>query len=121
MTKKDKLSNILKNINSMGGVEGSAVVTRDGLLIESDISSNVDSETFAAMSATMFGAAETALMELDKGMVDNVMIESKEAKVMVTGAGSNAILVLMVSAKINIGLVFVEIRKAASKIEKIIK
>ena len=121
MTKKDALASILKSLNSIGDVEGSAVVTRDGLLIDSDISSDVDSETFAAMSATMFGAAETALMELDKGMVDKVMIESKEAKVIAIGAGTNAILVLMVNAKANLGLVFVESKKAAKKIEKVIR
>ncbi len=121
MTKKAALSDILRYLNSIGDVEGSAIITRDGLLIVSEMTDSIDSETFAAMSATMFGAAETALMELDRGIVERVMVESKEAKIVAMGAGSNAILVVMVSPRSNLGLIFVEAKKAAAKIEKLMK
>jgi hypothetical protein len=74
-SKKDRLLRILKGLSSIGDVDGSAIVTRDGLLIASDLPSDVDSETFAAMSATMIGAAETAVGELKKGTVERVIAE----------------------------------------------
>lgn len=120
MNKSEILSAILRKINGISDVEGAAIVTRDGLLIVSEISSSVDSETFAAMSATMFAAAETALSELKKGGVERVLVESKETKLVLVGAGETAILILMVNPISNIGLVLVEVKKAAAKIKKAI-
>ena len=60
----EMLEKVLKDINNIGGVEASAVASRDGLLICSTISKKQHAETFVAMSSTMLGAAETATMEL---------------------------------------------------------
>ena len=120
MSKKEILSSILKDVRSLGDVEGCAIVTRDGLLVASELGS-VDAETFAAMSATMFGAAETAVTELSKGLVERVLVESGKAKMILCGAGSNSLLVVMVNSSANVGLVLVEMKKAAAKIEEEIK
>jgi len=60
MTTIEMLEKILKEINNIGGVETSAIASRDGLLICSTITRKQHVETFVAMSATMIGAAETA-------------------------------------------------------------
>jgi len=117
-TKKDKLLGILKGLSAIGDIEGSAIVTRDGLLIASDLPRDVDADTFAAMSATMLGAAETAVSELKRGIVERVIAEGKQAKLIAKGAGSSAVLVSMVRADANLGLVLVEMGKASEKIEK---
>lgn len=117
-SKKDKLMGILKKLSSVGDVAGSAIVTRDGLLMASDLPSDIDAETFAAMSATMIGAAETAVGELKKGTVERVTAEGKEIKLLTKGAASSAVLVSMVKANANLGLVLVEMGKASDKIEK---
>jgi hypothetical protein len=116
-SKKDRLLKILKGLSSVGDVDGSAIVTRDGLLIASDLPRDVDSETFAAMSATMIGAAETAVGELKKGTVERVIAEGKEIKLITKGAGSSAVLVTMVKADANLGLVLVEMGKASESIK----
>ncbi len=120
MPKKDELDVVLKELSSIGGIEGSAVVTRDGLLIDSVMLQDVDADTFAAMSATMMGAAETAISELKKGSVSIVLVEAKDAKIVTTGAGEQAILVVMAKPTINLGLVLVELKKAVNKIKKIL-
>ncbi|MEM2918212.1 MAG: roadblock/LC7 domain-containing protein [Candidatus Altiarchaeota archaeon] len=117
-TKKDRLLGILKTLTAIGDIEGSAIVTRDGLLIASDLPRDVDAETFAAMSATMLGAAETAVSELKRGIVERVIAEGKQSKLIAKGAGASAVLVSMVRPDANLGLVLVEIGKASEKIEK---
>jgi len=117
-TKKERLLSILKGLSSIGDIEGSAIVTRDGLLIASDLPREIDAETFAAMSATMLGAAETAVSELKKGTVERVIAEGKQTKLIAKGAGSSAVLVSMVRADANLGLVLVEMGKASEKIER---
>jgi len=111
------LEKVLIDLKRTGDVEASAIVSRDGLLMASDIPKSVHADTFAAMSATMFGAAETAVSELKKGLPDRVIVESKEGKVIATGAGPKALLVVMTSPKAGLGLILVNVAKAADKVK----
>ncbi len=69
-TKKEQLTEILQNLRKIGDIRGSSVISGDGLVIASDLSKDVDEETFAAMSAAMQGAAETDVSELKQGTLN---------------------------------------------------
>ncbi|MDY6930884.1 MAG: roadblock/LC7 domain-containing protein [Halobacteriota archaeon] len=116
-TVKEMLEKLLDDLKMIGNIEASAIVSRDGLLMSSDIPGGVHAETFAAMNATMMGAAETAISELNKGVPDRIIIESKEAKVIVTGAGQKALLVVMSRPEAGLGLILVEMEKVTEKIK----
>lgn len=120
MTTIEMLEKVLKEINNVGGVEASAVASRDGLLICSTISKKQHAETFVAMSATMVGAAETATMELGKGIPDRIIVESKNGRIMGTGAGQKALLLVMTRPDAGLGLVLIEMEKAAQQIREIL-
>ena len=66
-TQREEIETILRKLSSVGNVEGVAVVSRDGLLIADALPKNIDAEIFSSMTATMHGAAETAISELKKG------------------------------------------------------
>ena len=113
---------ILSDIKKVGGVEVSIIASRDGLLITSSIPPSIcaRAETFAAMSATMLGAAETATTELGKGIPDRVIVESEHGKLIATGAGPKALLVVLTEPNAGLGLILVELEKAAEKIKKML-
>ncbi len=117
---REQLEKILKDLKSVGDIEASAIVSRDGLLIAADISQNVNADAFAAMTATMLGAAETATSELGKGIPDRVIVEGKEGKIIATGAGPKALLVVMTNPRANLGLVLLEMGKASEKIKELL-
>lgn len=119
-TKKDNLIELLKKMQKIGGISGSIIVSRDGLVIASNIT-EIDADTFAAMSAAIQGAAETAASELKQGEVDQIIIETGKGKIISTGAGSKAILVILTSKSINLGLALLEMGKTAEKIGEILK
>lgn len=119
-TKKEKLVGVLKGLKKTGDVEGSSVVSRDGLVIASDLSNNVDGETFAAMSAAMEGAAETAVSEIQKGKLNEILVDSDKGKLVTLGAGRLAILVALAKSEANLGLVLLEMRKSAKRISNIL-
>ncbi|AEA47632.1 roadblock/LC7 domain-containing protein [Archaeoglobus veneficus] len=118
---REMLENVLKDLKSVGDVEASAIVSRDGLLIAADIPQSVNAEAFAAMTATMLGAAETATSELGKGIPDRVIVEGKDGKIIATGAGSKALLVAMTTPKANLGLVLLELGRASEKVKELLK
>ena len=116
-TTKEMLDKVLSDFSKMGDIEASAIVSRDGLLMASNIPEGIHAETFAAMTATMLGAAETVVAELKKGVPDRVIVESKEAKLVATGAGAKALLVVMTAPAAGLGLILVELEKAAEKVK----
>ena len=119
-TKNERLMDILRNLRKVGDIEGSSVVSRDGLIINSDLLSDVDTKTFAAMSAAMTGAAETATVELKRGNPDQIIVDSKLGSIIATGAGKKAILVCLIKPKANLGLVLLNMNKESKKISRIL-
>ncbi|MFH1127505.1 MAG: roadblock/LC7 domain-containing protein [archaeon] len=117
-TKKARLEHILQKLKQTGDIEGAAVITRDGLMIASELNSETDGDTFAAMSATMTGAAETAIQELKGDSPERVIVESNSMKLITTGAGKDAILACIVQPKAKLGLILIEMRRTADNIMK---
>jgi predicted regulator of Ras-like GTPase activity (Roadblock/LC7/MglB family) len=111
---------ILKEIKKIGGIEAAAIASRDGLLILSTLPEQRHAERFVAMSATMIGAAETASTELGMGIPDKIIIESKNGKIIGTGAGPKALLIVMTRPDASLGLVLTEMIKASEKIKHVL-
>jgi predicted regulator of Ras-like GTPase activity (Roadblock/LC7/MglB family) len=120
MTTIEELESILGVLKNTEGVEASAVASRDGLLIYSTIPKKQPAETFAAMAATMIGAAETAASELGKGIPERIIVESKNGMIIGTGAGDKAFLIVMTQNGSNIDNIIKETAKASEKIEQVL-
>jgi len=121
MITKEELEEVLREVKEGAALDEVALVTRDGLLIVSSTSrEGFREEVFAAMSATMLASAETAMEEMEKGVPRRVVVESDVAKLVAVGAGEKALLVGVTSADVGVGLVIVEIEKAAKKLEEML-
>jgi hypothetical protein len=119
-TKKEQLEKILSDLKKVGGIINSAVVSRDGLLVASDLTKTVDADTFAAMSAAMEGAAETAVSELKQGELRQIIIDADEGKLITLSAGKKAILVVLARPDINLGLILLELGRASGKLSEVL-
>jgi predicted regulator of Ras-like GTPase activity (Roadblock/LC7/MglB family) len=116
----DMIDKILADLRKAGGVEACAAISRDGLLIRSNIEKEKFAESFAAMSATMLGAAETASLELGKGLPHRVIVESENGRLIAVGAGPKALLIVIVNSDTGLGLILLELEKAANKLKEIL-
>ena len=116
----EMLGKVLSDLGKIGEIEASAIATRDGLLMNADMHVKGDPETFVAMSATMLGAAETATSELNKGIPNRVIVETDDGKLVCMGAGPKALVVVLTAPEAGLGLILVELTKAAEKIKKLI-
>ena len=115
-TKKEQLTKILEDLRKIGDMGGASIISRDGLIIASDLSSEIDGETFAAMSAAMMGAAETAVSELKQGSLSQIIADAEKGKLIGIGAGKTAILISLIKKDANLGLILLEMKKASKKI-----
>ena len=77
-------------------------------------------EIFVAMSATMIGAAEAVSTELGKGIPERTIVETQTGKIIGTGAGPKALLLVMTGPDANLGLALFEMKKASEKIRHLL-
>ncbi|MDY6984846.1 MAG: roadblock/LC7 domain-containing protein [Candidatus Thermoplasmatota archaeon] len=119
-TKQEMLNEVLQDLDRLTGIEGSAIVSRDGLIIISHLPTRVGKEAFSAMSATMLGAAETAMMELARDPPERVLVETKTTRMIITGASADTLLVILCRYNVNLGMLFIQAEKAVNRIKEIL-
>ncbi|WP_424358324.1 roadblock/LC7 domain-containing protein [Methanocella sp. MCL-LM] len=116
-----KLGAVLRKLNE-SGIEASAVVSRDGFILQSELQAGEEEKAaFAAMAAAVLGAAETATSELKQGVPRRVIIEAGDHKLIEVGAGPVALLVAMVGPKMTLAEALKAIDKAALEIRSLVK
>ena len=115
MTVKDILKKLIESPN----IEAAAVISRDGLLVESELPMNIFAETFAIMCATMLGAAVTANSELKKSPPDFVVAESAQGAMILSGATKKTLLVCVTASNVDIAPAREEMKKAIAQMSDV--
>ncbi|MDP2766065.1 MAG: roadblock/LC7 domain-containing protein [Candidatus Methanoperedens sp.] len=116
----DMVDKLLSDLKNTGGVEASIVASRDGLLIRANMPKEKFLYSLAAMSATMLGAAETATTLVEKGLPTRVIVESEYGRLIIVGAGTKALLIVLASTNTGLGLILLELEKSAKKLKEIL-
>ncbi|MCJ7825198.1 MAG: roadblock/LC7 domain-containing protein [Anaerolineales bacterium] len=101
-------------------VEASAVVSVDGLTLAAALPSGVEEDRVSAMSAAMLSLGERIAGELGRGNLDEVYIHGDEGYVLLTSIGRGAVLTVLTRKQSKLGLVFLEMRRAAEDLEKLV-
>jgi predicted regulator of Ras-like GTPase activity (Roadblock/LC7/MglB family) len=102
-------------------IEGSAVVSVDGLIIASALPSGSEEDRVSAMSATMLSLGERIANELGRGALDQVYIRGRNGFVILTSIVQEAVLTALVREDAKLGLVFLEMRRAAEDLVSIVR
>lgn len=121
-TTKGRLEKLLSDLNGTTNAEASAIISKDGLLMASDTPQGKDIhvETFAAFSAMIIGSAERSARALNKCAPERVVIETKEGSVIVSDAGSSALLVVMTGQGNGLEPTLGNVNRAAEEIGQIV-
>ncbi len=101
-------------------VEASAVVSVDGLTIAAVLPSSVEEDRVSAMSAAMLSLGERIAGELGRGSLDEVYIHGDGGYVLLTSIGNGAVLTVLARKQAKLGLVFLEMRRAAEDLENLV-
>lgn len=115
------LNSILSDLNgSTTDIEASAVLSTDGLIMASMLPGSMDEDRVGAMSAAMLSLGERISSELMRGELDQVLIKGDQGYVLMTHAGKDAVVTVIAKPETRLGLIFLDIRRAAEAISKII-
>jgi predicted regulator of Ras-like GTPase activity (Roadblock/LC7/MglB family) len=101
-------------------IEASAVVSIDGLIIASDLPAEVEEDRVSAMSAAMLSLGERIAGELGRGMLDQVYIRGGNGYVILMSVGEDAVLTSLARQDAKLGLVFLDMRRAAADLARLV-
>lgn len=120
-TRADKMVSRLRDMQvASPDIIASAVVSVDGLTMASALPGDVEEDRVAAMSAAMLSLGERISGELGRGSLDEVYIRGESGFVLLTAVGDEAVLTALARDEAKLGLIFLEMRRAAEDLAKLV-
>lgn len=101
-------------------IEASAVVSVDGLIMASALPAQVEEDRVSAMSAAMLSLGERIARELGRGSLEQVYIRGNTGYVILTAVGEEAVLTALAREGAKLGLIFLEMRRAAESLARMV-
>jgi predicted regulator of Ras-like GTPase activity (Roadblock/LC7/MglB family) len=101
-------------------IEASAVVSVDGLIMASALQQGSEEDRVSAMSAAMLSLGERIAQELGRGGLEQVYIKGDKGFIVLISVGQEAVLTALARQEGKLGLVFLEMRRAAEDLVKLV-
>ena len=101
-------------------IEASAVVSVDGLIMASALPKEVEEDRVSAMSAAMLSLGERISSELGRAGLEQVYIKGNTGFIILTSVGNEAVLTALARQEAKLGLIFLEMRRAAEDLVKLV-
>ena len=122
MSRTEELNKALSDLQaSSADVEACAVVSEDGLIIASSLPHGFEESHIAAMSAAMLSMGGRTAMELNRGKIEQLFLKGENGYVIVMHAGSHAALLTRARKEAKLGLIFLDMSRAADEVKKILE
>jgi len=101
-------------------VEGSAIVSVDGLSIASALHQDIEEDRVSAMSAAMLSLGERIASELGRGILEQVYIRGENGYVLLMAVGEEAVLTVMARKEAKLGLILLDMKRAVEDLNQLI-
>jgi hypothetical protein len=117
----DMLTSILSELNgSSADIEASAIVSTDGLMMAALLPAGMDEDRVGAMSAALLSLGDRTAKELARGGLEQVLIKGDKGYILMTHAGEDAVLTVLAKPQAKLGLIFLDVKRAAESVAKVI-
>ncbi len=115
------LTSVLTELNGTSAdIEASGVISSDGLMMASVLPANLDEDRVGAMSAAMLSLGDRTAQELNRGDLEQVLIKGDNGYVLMIYAGDEAVLTVMAKSNAKLGLIFLDVKRAAESISELL-
>jgi len=121
MSRLDSLNKILRHLQSESpGVEASALISEDGLMLASSLPQDLEETRVAGMTATLLNLGTRAATELRRGEVQEVIVRGDLGYAVMISAGRGALLLVLANETAKLGLIFFDMREAIKAVKNIL-
>ncbi|MBA1443351.1 MAG: roadblock/LC7 domain-containing protein [Chromatiales bacterium] len=119
--RSDMLNSILSDLNGTSAdIEASGVISTDGLMMAAQLPAGMDEDRVGAMSAAMLSLGDRTAQELSRGELEQVLIKGNKGYVLMMHAGEEAVVTVLAKPTAKLGLIFLDVKRAAENIVKMI-
>jgi predicted regulator of Ras-like GTPase activity (Roadblock/LC7/MglB family) len=108
---------ILEQLNRSVGINGSAVITRDGIPVISVIPGQTNEDKMAAIGASLIRSVVQGLGQLADQEVQSVWLEASRGRILLVNAGK-VFLVVATDPNINLDSTMLDIKSAANRLRR---
>ena len=120
-SRAEQMVDRLRNMQAAApDIEASAIVSVDGLIMASALQQGVEEDRVSAMSAAMLSLGERISGELGRGTLEQVYIKGDAGSIVLTSIGQEAVLTALARQEAKLGLIFLEMRRAAEDLVKLV-
>ena len=121
LSRNERMVDRLRELQvSSPDVEAAAIISVDGLPIASSLPQGVEEDRVSAMSAAMLSLGERIASELGRGLLDEVYVRGERGYVILRAVGEEAVLTVLARQQAKLGLLFLDMRRAAEELTKIL-
>lgn len=121
MSRLDNLNKILGRLQSDSpGVEASALISEDGLMIASSLTPNMEETRVAGMAATLQNLGTRAAVELARGKVREVIVRGDGGYAVMISTGRGALLLALANESSKLGLIFFDMHEAIKALRNVL-
>jgi predicted regulator of Ras-like GTPase activity (Roadblock/LC7/MglB family) len=109
---EERVKSVLRSVRSISPeVIGAAAVNMDGFILASVLPNELDEELLSAMTASFLGAGEQMSGELMHSPLEQTYVKSEKGYVILNSVGSEAVLAILATSDVKLGLVFFELKR----------
>lgn len=120
-SRNQKMVDRLRDLQaSSPDIEGSAIVSVDGLSIASALHQHIEEDRVSAMSAAMLSLGERIASELGRGILEQVYIRGENGYVLLMAVGEEAVLTVMARKEAKLGLILLDMKRAVADLVDLI-
>lgn len=117
----DQMQQILRTlVTNTPDLEGAAMVSTDGLVLSSVLPSGSDEDRVSAMAAALLSLGERTAGELQRGTLEQVYVRGDSGYIILMQAGAEAVLEAIAGAGAKLGMVLLDMKRAAKEISTLI-
>jgi predicted regulator of Ras-like GTPase activity (Roadblock/LC7/MglB family) len=121
MSRLDELNRVLRKLQSDSpGIEASALISEDGLMIASALPPGMEEARVAGMTATLLNLGSRGAVELNRGSVQEIIVRGERGYAVLISAGRGALLLALTDESSKLGLVFFDMREAIRAVQKVL-
>jgi len=101
-------------------VTGAALVTEDGLIIGSVLPADAEEDSVGGMASVLLSLGGRVASELELDELEQVMIRGKHGNALMVQAGDGGLLLTLMNQRAKLGLVFLDVKRAAKTLGALI-
>lgn len=112
-----RLVDLLLELERRSEIRASAIVSKEGLMMASELPKEIDEDAISAMSAGMLSLGTRVGSILKCGEVEQVIIKGKEGVTVTVDAGPEAVLIAIAPADAKLGMIFFDLKMTVDGIK----